>query len=422
MRALASLLVASSLLVAAGCAAGGTVRGADGPGASGSPSPSPAPMSTRTAQSEEAPTPGPVVTPAASDGGWHYAYVSDQPGSRLTGVTAAGPREAWAAGSEGDRLLLLHHDGTAWRRADPPPGAPAVPEGADVRIAASGPDDVWLLLPELGADDQVQALTAVRWDGSAWHRVPGRIDSPYVTGFAVLGPADAWAVHGSGRRDAAHWDGRSWTKVSLPAYASALGGSGSGGLWAVGFRSSGPGVTESELDQPAAMRWDGRSWRLVPTPTYAFARPKPPEGSAMLDGLVVLGEDDVWAIGVHTFNHGEVDDEPADPPPILLHWDGRSWSRQNAPGDRGYCCPLLAAGPAGGVLVVTGSPRLRDTWRVAAPGGSAVPLPRLPAIPGLKRTQFFKVEGSARSGTTWAAGTLSADGGFWSRAAIAALP
>ncbi|QYC45244.1 hypothetical protein Nocox_38470 [Nonomuraea coxensis DSM 45129] len=414
------MLVALGLLVAAGCAAG--------QGAGGSPSPAPVPLSTgtptkaeRKAQSAEAPTPGPVVTPAASAGGWRYAYVSDQPGSRLTDVTAAGPREAWAVGAENDRLLLLHHDGTAWRRADPPPGVSAVPPGADVRVAASGPDDVWLLLPELAADDQVQALSAVRWDGSAWRRVPGRIESPYVTDFAVAGPADAWAVHGPGRREAAHWDGRSWTRVPLPAFASALGGSGSAGLWAVGFRSSGEGVTESELDQPAAMRWDGRSWRLVPTPAYAFARPKPAEGSAALDGVLVLERDDVWAIGVHTFNHGEVEDEPADPPPILLHWDGRSWSRQSAPADRGYCCPRLAAGPSGGVLVVTGSPRLRDTWRIAAPGASAVPLPRLPAIPGLKRSQFFKVEGSARSGTTWAAGTLSADGGFWSRAAIAAL-
>ncbi|MCK2213429.1 hypothetical protein MF672_006425 [Actinomadura sp. ATCC 31491] len=429
MRIAAPLVAACTLVAAVACAPGRDARTTPAPTRTPAPTPAltsvPAPTSTSAlaSRSPGAPTPGPVATPAVTGAGWRYAYVSDRPDTRLTDLAAAGPREAWAAGSAAGELLLLRHDGTAWRPAEPPPGRIRVPPGADVRVAASGPADVWLLLPEIGADEQVEALSAVRWDGSAWHRVPGRIDAPAVADFAVLGPADAWAVHGAGRPLATHWDGRSWTDVPLPgdAEAAALSGTGPADLWAVGARHSGRGVTGSELSQPAAMHWDGRSWRLVPTPEYAFAAPKPPEGSAGLEGVLALSPTDVWAIGTHTFNHGEAADEPADPPPILLHWDGRAWSRHTAP-KAGYCCPRLAESPSGGgVLVVTGSPRLRDTWRMAAPGGPAARLPRLPAIPGLKRSQFFTAAGLARSGTvTWAAGTLEADGGFWRRAAIAA--
>ncbi|MEW9553669.1 hypothetical protein [Nonomuraea sp. NPDC050783] len=431
VRGVGPLLVAFALVVA-GCAAGRETRGAPPPVPASSSTPASASSAVSAAPDDGSPTPGPVVTPAAATaaGGWRYAYVSDRPGSRLTDVTAAGPREAWAAGAEEDRLLLLRHDGTAWRRAEPPPGAPAVPAGADVRVAASGPHDVWLLLPEVSAGDQVESLTAVRWDGTAWHRVPGRVEAPAVADFAVLGPADAWAVYGADRPQAAHWDGRAWTEVPLPADATALSGTSPTDLWAVGSRRSGPGITDTELSQPAAMHWDGRSWRLVPTPSYAFPPPKPPEGSAGLDGVLALSSTDVWAIGAHTFNHGETDDEPPDPPAILLHWDGRRWSRHPAVPQAGYCCPRLAPDASGGVLVVTGSPRLRDTWRLApaggpgrsgGTGGTATRLPRLPAVPGLKRSQFFTPEGLARSGATWAAGTLEADGGFWRRAAIAAL-
>lgn len=411
----ASALMASVLLVA-GCAAGQQTGDPSATNASA------AETATSTTRQRRSPTPGPVVTPAAAPDGWRYAYISERPGSRITGITTAGPQEAWAAGAVDGRLLLLRHDGTAWREAEPPPGPPVVPSAGEVWIAASGPDDVWLLLPEVvPGEKHHRALMAVRWDGSAWHQIPGRIESPGVAAFKVLGPADAWAVLGPGEQEALRWDGRSWTKVPLPANATALDGSRATGLWAVGFRTSGEGVTATEEAQPAAMRWDGGSWRLVRTPTYAFPSPKPPEGTASLESVLVLGRDDVWASGTHTFNHGEVENEPADPPPILLHWDGRSWTRQDASGDRDYCCPLLAAGPSGSALVVSGSPRLRESWRLASPGASPVKLPSLPKVPGLKRSQFFKVAGTARTGMTWAAGTLSADGGFWSRAAIAAL-
>lgn len=418
MRIVGPLLVA--LAMAAACAPGG------GTASTASPRSGDTPTTTTSTPTEthpaKTPTPGPVATPT-SGSGWRYAYVSEQPDSHLRDVTAAGPDDAWAAGTSAGRLLLLHYDGDEWRPADPPPGVRDLPPESDVHIAASAPDNVWVLVPKISADEQVSGMTAFRWDGSGWHRLPSELDTGIVADFEVLGPDDAWTVHGVDQPYASRWDGRTWNKVPLPANAESLSGTGTADLWAVGARHSGPVITKDELSQPAAMHWDGRGWRLVPTPTYAFAEPKPPEGSAGLDEVVALSPDEVWAVGTHTYNHGEVEDEPANPPPILLRWDGRRWTEHRAPGSR-YCCPQLAGDGSGGILVVPGGPGLRDTWRLGA-AGQRSRVARLPAIPGLKRSQFFAVEGLAgapRSSTVWAVGQLEADGGFWRRAVIARRP
>lgn len=372
--------------------------------------------------SEPTPTPGPVVTPQARGSGWRYAYISEQPDSELVDVAAAGPREAWAVGTAAGGILLLRHDGRRWRQVDPPAGMSRVSSGIGVHVAASAPDNVWLLAPKDRGVEQAAGMVAFRWNGSRWRKIPGELDTGDADDFEVLGPDDAWTVDGFEQPFARHWDGRAWRTMRLPADAESLSGTSPGDLWAVGTRHSGPAVTDDELSQPAAMHWNGRAWRLVPTPTYAFDRPKPPEGSAGLDAVVALSRDNVWAVGEHTFNHGEVENEPNDPPPILLHWDGGRWTKHPAPGFR-YCCPELVGAGNGEILLATGSPGFRDTWRVGAVG-QRTRLARLPAIPGLahsEETQYFAMaalDNTPRGGTVWAAGQLAADGGYWSRAVI----
>ncbi|MER6948473.1 hypothetical protein ABT294_31050 [Nonomuraea sp. NPDC000554] len=409
MRLIGTLLVALAVAVA-GCASDGA--GEVATTKSGRP--------TASTSEGETPTPGPVVTPTADGSGWRYVYVSEQPDSELLDAAAAGPREAWAVGTASGKVLLLRYDGSNWRQVEPPAGLGAVPAGSQVRVAASAPDNVWLLAPKRVTGDQVDSMAAFRWDGSRWQEVGAELDTGDVADFAVLGPGDAWTVHGVGQPYARHWDGQAWRKVRLPADAQSLSGTGPGDLWAVGARHEGPAITNDEMSQPAAMHWDGQTWRLVPTPTYAFAEPKPPEGSAGLDAVAALSGDNVWAVGEHTFNHGEADDEPDDPPPILLHWDGRQWTKRSAPESR-YCCPKLAGDGSGGVLLAAGGPWFQDTWRLDA-AGRRTHLPRLPAVPELKRSQFFGLEALAdvpRTGTVWAVGRLEADGGFWRRAVIA---
>ena len=131
--------------------------------------------------------------------------------------------------------------------------APRAPiEGiGDMRtgIAAPSPNRVWVV-----ADDQHDPIVA-RFDGTSWRTklVP---DPGYVAGsfhaITAIAPGDIWAVgwhrataDGRAAPLAANWDGSAWTAISPPAstdrngFLSAVSGSGSDDVWAVGYQSNG---------------------------------------------------------------------------------------------------------------------------------------------------------------------------------------
>jgi hypothetical protein len=359
------------------------------------------------APSPSTPTPRSVVTPTADGPGWKYAYIDQQPGLQLLDITAAGRNEAWAVGIDSSRIVLMHYDGVSWRKADPPPGLGRLPgSGAEyIHISASAPGDVWLITPKQWEKYTIKSVAVHRWNGSTWKELLAAPDAGVISDFRVLGPDDAWIIGGL-EPFARRWDGRAWRTVRLPAVADSLAGTGPRDLWAVGWRSSGRGITVSEKQQPAAMHWNGRSWRLVPTPVYAFPKPKPPEGGAHLDAVVALARDHVWALGTHTFNHGEMDNEPADPPRILLHWDGNRWAERTIPKEL-TCCLQLATDGTGGIVVASG--KLRSTWRLSTTG-SRVRLPGLPTGPDPDSPRYFTLKGLAttpRTGTIWGIGVVA---------------
>ncbi|MGP3950808.1 hypothetical protein [Streptomyces sp. 7N604] len=82
------------------------------------------------------------------------------------------------------------------------------------------------------------------------------------------------------------------------------------------------------------------SWKLVRTPECHFPDPVPPEPGAYLSDVVALPGDVVRAYGEHTFNHGEVDNEPADEY-IRLDWNGTRWTKQ--PDAKGDCAGRVPA-------------------------------------------------------------------------------
>jgi hypothetical protein len=112
--------------------------------------------------------------------------------------------------------MVFHYDGTAWTRLDP-----GLPE--PVRsIWSSGPDDLWVL-----------GLGVTRhFDGESW------TDIVPAWPIEVWGTRldDAWA-QGSGGT-ALHYDGSSWSNVTLNTghVLLSFGGSGPGNVWAVGER------------------------------------------------------------------------------------------------------------------------------------------------------------------------------------------
>ncbi|QEU92301.1 hypothetical protein CP970_16550 [Streptomyces kanamyceticus] len=334
---------------------------------------------------------------SAKGGSWSLKYVDKAGKGELTAVTATSADDIWAAGYElrngmmddPDAQYLLHYEGGDWRRQK----APAELDGNifHPRLDSSGPDDVWLF--GSGKDD---AVGVARWDGSGWQRVqrpPGA-----VTDAKVLAPDDVWVLNG--QQQAYHWDGGRWSSHELPAHATALGGTARDGLWAVGFRDSGPGVGGEgrELSQPAAMHWDGASWKLTPTPTYRFPDPVPPEAGAFLDDVEVVSPKEVWANGSHDFNHGEVDQEPPIED-VLLRWDGSRWHERRG-ADRDPCLTrsIVTHGADGGLLFGVGRyrspegrctkvswPRLPVEGKVTAKGKQQLWLDPIVPVPGTRK-------------------------------------
>ncbi|MEV0373364.1 hypothetical protein AB0I10_26725 [Streptomyces sp. NPDC050636] len=293
---------------------------------------------------------------------WEFEHIADFRGT-LTDVAVLAEDDIWAVGTEtdgGSNTHLLHYDGRQWKREP-------LPE-------ALGTTDYPPLLEEVGEETlwlrprPYKEVTGVnpwaRWDGTRWSAVPnpppGKVGDFRAADFEAAGPDDIWAL--DGEQTAQHWDGTHWTATRLPYGASDLAVVGPDDVWAVGSRSTGPGTELSgeRYSQPASMHWDGTSWKSVETPQARFEEPIPPEPSAGLDQVFALDSGEVRAYGNNTFNHGEVEDEPADEH-IRLRWDGSKWDEQKpAPGE---CAQRTPVGQDDEGLFLNGNWYLTDDGR-----------------------------------------------------------
>lgn len=204
---------------------------------------------------------------------------------------------------------------------------------------ASGTDG-WAVGQFMDAQALGHPLTE-HWAGSAWTRVSapepaGKQAS--LAGVDELGPADAWAVGtsaagsaGEGNIDEApmieHWSGSAWhlvKGVSLPSGATgtlnAVGGSGPGDLWAVGFMLSADATQEQVLFE----HFNGKTWQQAAFPTQARAC-DPDASDCFLDPRAVsaTSPDDVWVVGTVL--------EPNPTANFAAHWNGTAWSVVPAP-------------------------------------------------------------------------------------------
>ncbi|MFJ4437906.1 hypothetical protein [Streptomyces sp. NPDC088923] len=280
---------------------------------------------------------------------WHaWRAAGPERNEELRGVAARGHGDAWAVGhrenAEGvDVPVAERFDGKAWRATNVPGHAGT---GELDAVLARGRDDVWAV----GSWDDVPAhqdrALARHWDGARWHEValpaePAR-RSAYPLALAPGRGAEVWAV-GVTARDrvvaprplAYRWDGKRWASQP-PAepegegLLSGLAADGAGGLWAVGVSYGAKGE-----GRPLAEHWDGSAWRSVPAPHTAG------RGEA-LDGATALAPDDVWAVGASAPPDG------AGPRPLVLHWDGAVWTREEVPYVAGQLHAVTPDG-AGGV-------------------------------------------------------------------------
>ncbi|OZM73322.1 hypothetical protein CFN78_10755 [Amycolatopsis antarctica] len=262
-------------------------------------------------------------------------------------------------------------------------------------------DDAWAI----GQDAKSGGAQTVHWDGTAWTVVPfapppasNRLFAFDTVAFAA---DDVWAVGRASSDDPAvesrgmaqHWDGTAWSDVPVPDVAghwalAEVAGTGPDDVWAIGQRDGEPG-------QGVALHWDGTAWSEVPVPEF----PGTVSQDVQLHGIAALAADDVWATGT-VFSY----DDATPSLPVLLHWDGTAWTKQEAPVAGGKLGELVRVGDQ---LWSLGDTLLRydgTTWApVEGPpagdpvAGTALDDGRLLAVgsagPGNKQQPFATVHG-----------------------------
>ena len=250
----------------------------------------------------------------------------------LHGTTAipGTPDEGWAVGGkrnqDDEKPIVMLRTSTGWELADIP-NVPGRLLGVDARSSS----DAWAV----GYDEENHRSLVMHWDGSEWKRTPA--PSPgvetYLSSVVVLGANNVWAVGrsehaqdgGEGRLRktlALRWNGTSWNVVTTPnvgAFSNFLEDidriPGTTKLWAVGYKQD--TVPQPDEYKTLAMRWNGTAWKVFATPNVGKV--------SQLHAVTAISGTDVWAFGVNSPNNRLK--------PLLIQWDGSTWTKQPGPVD-----------------------------------------------------------------------------------------
>jgi hypothetical protein len=186
-----------------------------------------------------------------------------------------------------------------------------------VAVDARSPSDVWAV-----------GGGVVHWNGRTLLTTPLPWKNAALTGVSAVSPTDVWSVGNVswGKYPnaheiplSAHWDGRSWRRVAMPAVAGRyawladVAAPRPNDIWAVG----GWGAHKT---WPLMMHWDGSGWRRV-----NLQRVAPVLGQ--LNAIDARAPNDVWAAGME----GDWRQESYGYTDYVLHWDGHSWRRVASP-------------------------------------------------------------------------------------------
>jgi hypothetical protein len=180
----------------------------------------------------------------------------------------------------------------------------------------------WLCSPRADGCDAGQTYVS-EFDGSKWSRV--KAPSPTgsddtLTGVSASSVTNAWAVGSyNGSEDEnllLHWNGRAWAQVGAPNLnensLTAVSTLSAKAAWAVGsYNSTGPNRT-------LILAWNGARWSRVRSPN-------PSSGDDELFGVVAVSPSNVWAVG------SELDTSTSEEETLVLHWNGKRWTRDKAP-------------------------------------------------------------------------------------------
>jgi hypothetical protein len=228
----------------------------------------------------------------------------------VSAVAATSARNAWAVGG-GARTVILHWNGTAWKRVPSPVYAYSTFLSSVAVISAGDAWAVGYTSSPAGRD----ASLILHWNGTTWKQVPSPNPSAgtVLDGVAATSAGDAWAVGftGMGPRTCRrcttlmlHWNGKAWKRVPSPnppgGTLTGVAATSARSAWAVGFSQGGTLI----------LHWTGTAWKRVPSPNPA---------TSILEGIAAASARSAWAVG------------STDGRTLILHWTGTAWERVRSP-------------------------------------------------------------------------------------------
>ncbi|WP_433274026.1 hypothetical protein ACQPZF_20600 [Actinosynnema sp. CS-041913] len=208
-------------------------------------------------------------------------------------------------------------------RPVPVPTLPPSTALADLAMAA--PDHAWLAGTTGVFTSRPSTPLVLRWTGVDWveETLPALTAAASLAAISAAAPDDVWAVGNSaGRPLVLHYDGARWHSVTTPAI-----------VWAKAVAAIAPDDVHIVGSGSDTLHWDGHDW------TRATILTSPRE---TLHTITATAPDDVWAGGGGVTGAGPATYEY----PVLIHWDGHTWTDLHGPRlDHGHIARLAATAP-----------------------------------------------------------------------------
>jgi hypothetical protein len=212
------------------------------------------------------------------------------------------------------------------------PRASTAAEGEDLAgVSAVSATDAWAVgykcsNAECAPPNLTYSTLIERWNGRKWSTVasPNPTSNDQLTGVSAVSATDAWAVgtpnlpqSSSNQALILHWNGRKWSTTSIPDVSIAFFLSGVTALSATNAWAVGDYYTDGGT-HTLILHWNGRKWSKV-------ASPNPSPTSDGLSGVSAVSAKDAWAVGSYLPASGHPSST------LILHWNGRKWSRVASP-------------------------------------------------------------------------------------------
>jgi hypothetical protein len=255
--------------------------------------------------------------------------IGEQTASILGAVAMTSPNDVWAVGSRSPAStdpqkippshgLIEHWNGATWTVV-PGPKSGGHTTGL-TQVAAISRTAAWAI--GNGTVGGHYATVFMRWNGARWRYLTSPAGTG-LSGLAVISAHDIWVVGTKGGAKfhtvAEHWNGSKWTTVPTPSTFegrtrssafSAVGGSSSNNIWAVGWRRYGlHGIDTGTLVE----HWDGTKWRAQPSPNAPSSK-----SEHQLFAVTALSRSSAWAVGWRAASNGAAS--------LIERWNGANWT------------------------------------------------------------------------------------------------